>query len=57
MAMGVLPSNASTTLEQLGLLVDEIWHVAGDVSIDVRSRLGLDSCVLELVGLSGLFGT
>lgn len=34
MAMGLQPAHLSSTLEQLALLVDEMWHIVGDVAVD-----------------------
>ncbi|DBA04023.1 TPA: hypothetical protein N0F65_009370 [Lagenidium giganteum] len=34
MALGALPENASSTMQRLGSLVDEIWYFAGDKSTD-----------------------
>lgn len=35
MALGAMPQNAPHTLRQLALLVDEMWHVAGDDAADI----------------------
>ena len=34
MALKAFPSNAPTALENLGLMVDDIWYCAGDRSTD-----------------------
>ena len=39
MALGAMPSNAPNTLHQIALMVDDIWHLAGDNSTDVCSSV------------------
>ena len=36
MALGAQPQNVPETLRHISLMVDEIWHVAGDKATDVR---------------------
>lgn len=36
LALLMSPANACTSLRKLSELIDEIWHQAGDRSVDVR---------------------
>lgn len=38
LSLKVLPPNVPLSLQQLTTLMDEMWHQAGDSSVDVRSR-------------------
>ena len=35
MALGALPSNLPTTLNNIGTMIDDVWYFAGDRSTDV----------------------
>ena len=39
MALGAQPQNLPGTLNDIAELADEIWHIAGDRSFDVRGEL------------------
>jgi ubiquinone biosynthesis protein COQ9 len=44
MALGALPHNLPTTVKNLALMADDVWHFAGDRSTDVRRFLSCWSC-------------
>jgi ubiquinone biosynthesis protein COQ9 len=44
MALGAMPQNLPYTLERLAVLMDEIWHLAGDTSTDVSAWILCDDC-------------
>lgn len=56
MAVGALPPNAVGTASHLGMVVDEIWYLAGDRSTDMHwySRRGLLLGVYASTGTSVL---
>lgn len=54
MAIGALPSNLPHTLTSLSIMVDELWHLAGDRTTDVQSWYTNRALLLSVYASTGV---